>query len=161
MGHKEGDQFTFHWWDHVFNKASTSMVVESAEVCLSSHKCALITEQVYMLCYWCCMLAEIHAASRLAYNRMASGWRRWQRRMELSAWSPTRSHAKQHCPRPSFMVTLLRYRTQESFGPMCMWTRGGSGLVSWCQVVIVCLADSADPIMQARLSEKYQEHPFL
>nr|XP_023656950.1 G patch domain-containing protein 4 [Paramormyrops kingsleyae]XP_023656951.1 G patch domain-containing protein 4 [Paramormyrops kingsleyae]XP_023656952.1 G patch domain-containing protein 4 [Paramormyrops kingsleyae] len=31
MGHKEGEQFTFHWWDHVFNKASTSLEVESAE----------------------------------------------------------------------------------------------------------------------------------
>ncbi|XP_048880624.1 G patch domain-containing protein 4 isoform X4 [Brienomyrus brachyistius] len=31
MGHKEGEQFTFHWWDHVFNKASTSLAVESAE----------------------------------------------------------------------------------------------------------------------------------
>uniref|UniRef100_A0AAQ5X9H6 G patch domain-containing protein 4 n=1 Tax=Amphiprion ocellaris TaxID=80972 RepID=A0AAQ5X9H6_AMPOC len=25
VGHKEGDQFTFHWWDHVFNKASSSL----------------------------------------------------------------------------------------------------------------------------------------
>ncbi|KAL6109678.1 gpatch4 [Pungitius sinensis] len=29
IGHKEGDQFTFHWWDHVFNKASSSLQVES------------------------------------------------------------------------------------------------------------------------------------
>lgn len=29
FGHKEGDQFTFHWWDHVFNKASSSLQVES------------------------------------------------------------------------------------------------------------------------------------
>ncbi|XP_062278660.1 G patch domain-containing protein 4 [Scomber scombrus] len=29
VGHKEGDQFTFHWWDHVFNKASSSLQVES------------------------------------------------------------------------------------------------------------------------------------
>ncbi|XP_042346768.1 G patch domain-containing protein 4 [Plectropomus leopardus] len=29
VGHKEGEQFTFHWWDHVFNKASTSLQVES------------------------------------------------------------------------------------------------------------------------------------
>ncbi|XP_075962912.1 G patch domain-containing protein 4 [Anarhichas minor] len=29
VGHKEGDQFTFHWWDHVFNKASASLQVES------------------------------------------------------------------------------------------------------------------------------------
>ncbi|XP_008286903.1 G patch domain-containing protein 4 isoform X2 [Stegastes partitus] len=25
VGHKEGEQFTFHWWDHVFNKASSSL----------------------------------------------------------------------------------------------------------------------------------------
>lgn len=31
VGHKEGDQFTFHWWDHVFNKASSSLQVESDE----------------------------------------------------------------------------------------------------------------------------------
>lgn len=29
VGHKEGDQFTFHWWDHVFNQASSSLQVES------------------------------------------------------------------------------------------------------------------------------------
>ncbi|XP_004573609.3 G patch domain-containing protein 4 [Maylandia zebra] len=29
VGHKEGEQFTFHWWDHVFNKASSSLQVES------------------------------------------------------------------------------------------------------------------------------------
>ncbi|XP_059196228.1 G patch domain-containing protein 4 [Centropristis striata] len=29
VGHKEGDQFTFHWWDHVFNKASSSLQVET------------------------------------------------------------------------------------------------------------------------------------
>nr|XP_020480690.1 G patch domain-containing protein 4 isoform X2 [Monopterus albus]XP_020480691.1 G patch domain-containing protein 4 isoform X2 [Monopterus albus] len=27
VGHKEGEQFTFHWWDHVFNKASSSLQV--------------------------------------------------------------------------------------------------------------------------------------
>ncbi|KAG1947940.1 G patch domain-containing protein 4 [Pimephales promelas] len=31
MGHKEGEQFSFHWWDHVFNKASSSLVVEAAQ----------------------------------------------------------------------------------------------------------------------------------
>ncbi|XP_077071157.1 G patch domain-containing protein 4 [Siphateles boraxobius] len=31
MGHKEGEQFSFHWWDHVFNKASSSLVVETAQ----------------------------------------------------------------------------------------------------------------------------------
>ncbi|KAM9309454.1 uncharacterized protein KZ484_025526 isoform 1-T4 [Pholidichthys leucotaenia] len=29
VGHKEGEQFTFHWWDHVFNKAASSLQVES------------------------------------------------------------------------------------------------------------------------------------
>ncbi|XP_054477923.1 G patch domain-containing protein 4 [Anoplopoma fimbria] len=29
VGHKEGEQFTFHWWDHVFNKASSSLQVDS------------------------------------------------------------------------------------------------------------------------------------
>ncbi|KAB5586883.1 hypothetical protein PHYPO_G00006550 [Pangasianodon hypophthalmus] len=29
VGHKESEQFTFHWWDHVFNKASASLAVES------------------------------------------------------------------------------------------------------------------------------------
>uniref|UniRef100_A0A3Q3EXW8 G patch domain-containing protein 4 n=1 Tax=Labrus bergylta TaxID=56723 RepID=A0A3Q3EXW8_9LABR len=32
VGHKEGEQFTFHWWDHVFNKASSSLQVESDQV---------------------------------------------------------------------------------------------------------------------------------
>ncbi|XP_069571118.1 G patch domain-containing protein 4 [Brachyistius frenatus] len=31
VGHKEGEQFTFHWWDHVFNKASSSLQVESGQ----------------------------------------------------------------------------------------------------------------------------------
>ncbi|KAF5907742.1 G patch domain-containing protein 4, partial [Clarias magur] len=29
VGHKESEQFTFHWWDHVFNKASAGLAVES------------------------------------------------------------------------------------------------------------------------------------
>lgn len=29
VGHHQGEQFTFHWWDHVFNKASSSLEVES------------------------------------------------------------------------------------------------------------------------------------
>ncbi|CAL8248334.1 unnamed protein product [Lota lota] len=29
IGHKKGEEFTFHWWDHVFNKASSSLQVES------------------------------------------------------------------------------------------------------------------------------------
>uniref|UniRef100_A0A3Q0SPZ0 G patch domain-containing protein 4 n=1 Tax=Amphilophus citrinellus TaxID=61819 RepID=A0A3Q0SPZ0_AMPCI len=32
VGHKEGEQFSFHWWDHVFNKASSSLQVESDQV---------------------------------------------------------------------------------------------------------------------------------
>ncbi|XP_029958673.1 G patch domain-containing protein 4 [Salarias fasciatus] len=29
VGHREGEQFSFHWWDHVFNKASSSLQVAS------------------------------------------------------------------------------------------------------------------------------------
>lgn len=32
VGHNRGDEFTFHWWDHVFNKAASSIVVESTQV---------------------------------------------------------------------------------------------------------------------------------
>ncbi|XP_041094926.1 G patch domain-containing protein 4 isoform X2 [Polyodon spathula] len=31
VGHREGEQFTFHWWDHVFNKASSNLAVEASE----------------------------------------------------------------------------------------------------------------------------------
>ncbi|MGH0178976.1 UNVERIFIED_CONTAM: hypothetical protein FKN15_000285 [Acipenser sinensis] len=31
VGHHEGQQFTFHWWDHVFNKASSNLAVEASE----------------------------------------------------------------------------------------------------------------------------------
>ncbi|XP_063055396.1 G patch domain-containing protein 4 [Engraulis encrasicolus] len=31
VGHKLSDQFTFNWWDHVFNKASTNLSVESGQ----------------------------------------------------------------------------------------------------------------------------------
>ncbi|KAL7887467.1 hypothetical protein AOLI_G00051880 [Acnodon oligacanthus] len=31
IGHKQGEQFTFHWWDHVFNKASSNLTVESGQ----------------------------------------------------------------------------------------------------------------------------------
>ncbi|KPP59229.1 hypothetical protein Z043_122869, partial [Scleropages formosus] len=31
VGHHQGEQFSFHWWDHVFNKASASLAVESGE----------------------------------------------------------------------------------------------------------------------------------
>lgn len=32
VGHKEGDQFTFHWWDHVFNKTSASLEVQADHI---------------------------------------------------------------------------------------------------------------------------------
>ncbi|KAM9851491.1 G patch domain-containing protein 4 [Aulostomus maculatus] len=38
VGHKEGEQFTFHWWDHVFNKASSSLQVESDQNGISLKK---------------------------------------------------------------------------------------------------------------------------
>ncbi|XP_072534858.1 G patch domain-containing protein 4 [Salminus brasiliensis] len=31
VGHKQSEQFTFHWWDHVFNKASSCLDVESGQ----------------------------------------------------------------------------------------------------------------------------------
>ncbi|XP_014910735.1 G patch domain-containing protein 4 [Poecilia latipinna] len=31
IGHREGEQFSFHWWDHVFNKASSSLQVEASQ----------------------------------------------------------------------------------------------------------------------------------
>ncbi|PWA24961.1 hypothetical protein CCH79_00015501, partial [Gambusia affinis] len=31
IGHREGEQFSFHWWDHVFNKASSSLQVEAGQ----------------------------------------------------------------------------------------------------------------------------------
>ncbi|XP_036394586.1 G patch domain-containing protein 4, partial [Megalops cyprinoides] len=31
VGHNQGEQFTFHWWDHIFNKASANLVVESGQ----------------------------------------------------------------------------------------------------------------------------------
>lgn len=31
VGHNRGDEFTFHWWDHVFNKAASSIMVESTQ----------------------------------------------------------------------------------------------------------------------------------
>ncbi|XP_072917416.1 G patch domain-containing protein 4 isoform X2 [Hemitrygon akajei] len=31
IGHRMGEQFTFHWWDHVFNKAAANIVVETVE----------------------------------------------------------------------------------------------------------------------------------
>ncbi|XP_077431008.1 G patch domain-containing protein 4 [Vanacampus margaritifer] len=40
VGHKEGEQFTFHWWDHVFNKASSSLQVETNQEGISLKKVA-------------------------------------------------------------------------------------------------------------------------
>ncbi|XP_062394809.1 G patch domain-containing protein 4 [Sardina pilchardus] len=31
VGHKLGEQFTFNWWDHVFNKASSNLSVENGQ----------------------------------------------------------------------------------------------------------------------------------
>ncbi|MBN3294995.1 GPTC4 protein, partial [Amia calva] len=31
VGHNQADEFTFHWWDHVFNEASASLAVEAGE----------------------------------------------------------------------------------------------------------------------------------
>ncbi|MBN3324282.1 GPTC4 protein, partial [Atractosteus spatula] len=31
VGHSPGEEFTFHWWDHVFNKAAAGLSVESSE----------------------------------------------------------------------------------------------------------------------------------
>ncbi|KAM9807101.1 G patch domain-containing protein 4 [Syngnathus typhle] len=38
VGHQEGEQFTFQWWDHVFNKASSSLQVESHQDGISLKK---------------------------------------------------------------------------------------------------------------------------
>jgi hypothetical protein len=32
VGHNKGDEFTFQWWDHVFNKAASSISVKSEDV---------------------------------------------------------------------------------------------------------------------------------
>lgn len=32
VGYDAGDQFSFHWWDHVFNKAAKSIVVQENDV---------------------------------------------------------------------------------------------------------------------------------
>ncbi|XP_033725819.1 G patch domain-containing protein 4-like [Pecten maximus] len=31
VGHSKGDEFAFHWWDHVFNKAASNISVNSTE----------------------------------------------------------------------------------------------------------------------------------
>uniref|UniRef100_A0A672HYY1 G patch domain-containing protein 4 n=1 Tax=Salarias fasciatus TaxID=181472 RepID=A0A672HYY1_SALFA len=38
VGHREGEQFSFHWWDHVFNKASSSLQVEPGGRMVSNKK---------------------------------------------------------------------------------------------------------------------------
>lgn len=36
VGHDPAEQFTFHWWDHVFNKSAANIAVEVEEVkCLA------------------------------------------------------------------------------------------------------------------------------
>ena len=32
VGYDAGDQFSFHWWDHVFNKTVKSIVVQENDV---------------------------------------------------------------------------------------------------------------------------------
>ncbi|XP_078328307.1 G patch domain-containing protein 4-like isoform X2 [Crassostrea virginica] len=31
VGHNRGDEFSFHWWDHVFNKAASSISVQTTQ----------------------------------------------------------------------------------------------------------------------------------
>ncbi|XP_043935708.1 G patch domain-containing protein 4 isoform X3 [Protopterus annectens] len=31
VGHSMGEQFTFHWWDHAFNRAASSIAVETSQ----------------------------------------------------------------------------------------------------------------------------------
>ncbi|KAK5862041.1 hypothetical protein PBY51_017473 [Eleginops maclovinus] len=49
VGHKEGEQFTFHWWDHVFNKASASLQVESDQDGIKLKKTVEEDEDVGMI----------------------------------------------------------------------------------------------------------------
>lgn len=39
LGHNEGTQFTFHWWDHIFNKAANSIKVSEGEDGVQIEKC--------------------------------------------------------------------------------------------------------------------------
>ena len=32
VGHNAADQFTFHWWDHAFNKAADNIQVKETQV---------------------------------------------------------------------------------------------------------------------------------
>jgi hypothetical protein len=38
IGHNEADQFTFHWWDHTFNKAANNIKVKQTQVRYRSNK---------------------------------------------------------------------------------------------------------------------------
>ncbi|XP_061190117.1 G patch domain-containing protein 4-like [Saccostrea echinata] len=38
VGHNTGDEFTFHWWDHVFNKAANSIEVNTTKEGVSVRK---------------------------------------------------------------------------------------------------------------------------
>uniref|UniRef100_UPI0037E9A4CF G patch domain-containing protein 4 n=1 Tax=Semicossyphus pulcher TaxID=241346 RepID=UPI0037E9A4CF len=49
VGHKEGEQFTFHWWDHVFNKASSSLQVESDQSGIKLKKTVEVDEEEGMV----------------------------------------------------------------------------------------------------------------
>ena len=40
VGYDAGDQFSFHWWDHVFNKTAKSIVVQESDVRMLAVTCA-------------------------------------------------------------------------------------------------------------------------
>ena len=37
IGHNASEQFTYHWWEHAFNKAANNIQVASSEVSSLSH----------------------------------------------------------------------------------------------------------------------------
>lgn len=39
LGHDQGAEFTFHWWDHIFNKAASSFKVNESEDGVVMEKC--------------------------------------------------------------------------------------------------------------------------
>merc|ERR1711962_1514015 len=39
LGHDQGAEFSFHWWDHIFNKAASSFKVNETEDGVSLEKC--------------------------------------------------------------------------------------------------------------------------
>lgn len=43
LGYDIGEQFKFHWWDHVFNKAADNLSVRKEQVGLREH-CLVLTE---------------------------------------------------------------------------------------------------------------------